>query len=333
MRKLGVVMAWRAVETDLQETIASAQRSATDGDVVFPVEDKTAAGPAQTRHRGIEAAQECDVVAIVDAHMQFDGDVLARMAQHVRDRGGLICAKCYHNPDCSFDSKHPSGAAYYAGADIHYRGRDQNGRQALLWKWSTDKEPGPRACVGGACYVFRREWYMDVGQPLAALPAWGCDEEALSISAWLSGHQPTVFDGRVAHRWRKQPPWAGKKAGGASIKLSRAALIAAVVTEARDRDELMKWQCCEPYTSPEVERWRLALLRQPRRWVDWKWAVPHLGKEGRPPEPEPPVVVAQPQMPPSRGCKHPNAHKRSRYRSGRWLLECPDCGAMRIEGY
>jgi hypothetical protein len=193
------------------------------------------------------------------------------MANQVRHHGGLLCPKCYHNPDCSFDGKHPSGASYYAGANIVYRARYADGQQhALAVKWSNDPVPGPRGAVCGACYVFLRSWYYAVGQPLSALPGWGCDEEALSIAAWLSGFQPTVFDGRVAHRWRDKTPWTLSKAETLNVHRSRASLIHAVVPSAKEQAALMDWQginlsakgkaACTH--SEESERFRAALLEQ-----------------------------------------------------------------------
>jgi len=300
--KTAVVIAWREGETELGSTIESAGASAGKTCVVIPVEDKTGAGPARTRHRGIVEAkkQGADVICIMDAHMLADGNVLQRMAAKVRRDGkALLAAKCYHNAECSFDSSHPNGDAYYAGADIHYKGEDQNGRQALVWKWSSNGKPGPRACVGGACYVFTVAWYFKVGQPLAALPAWGCDEEALSISAWLSGIQPAVFDGRVAHRWRKSPPW---KTAANPLSDSRAALISAVVADESDMAELLKWQSVKRVNTPDVERWRVALLKQKRTWAEWKASVPV-------------VEQVKPKLP------------RANYSANETKRRCPHCGS------
>jgi hypothetical protein len=268
--KPAVIIPWRKGETELQSTIESATASIGKGSVIIPVEDKAGDGPAMTRHRGIEAmaGTGADVVVILDAHMLCQDDVLRRMARSVAQRGGLYCAKCFHNAECSFDGNH------YAGADMYLKGEDQNGRQALVWKWSEDKEPGPRACIGGACYVFRRDWYYDTGQCLSALPAWGCDEEALSITAWLSGYQPRVFDGNVAHRWRAKTPWNG---AARAIASSRAALITAVVSD-EDRADLLAYQGVKPHESMEVKRWRDALGKQPRTWAQWKAEVPTMVK-------------------------------------------------------
>ena len=265
--KVAVIIPWRKGETELESTKESAIQSIGKGATIIAIEDKLGDGPAMTRHRGIEAASDCDVIVIVDAHMKFKGDVLKQMAMKVAKNGGLLCARCYHNEGCRMDD----GTSGYLGADIHMKGVDQNGNQAIMWKWSADKNPGKRACVGGACYVFRRDWYYQTGQCLSALPAWGCDEEALSITAWLSGHEPEVFDGDVAHRWRAKAPWNG---AARAINTSRAAMICALVVDPAERADLLAYQGVQPIESMEVKRWRNALLRQPRTWGEWKDIVP-----------------------------------------------------------
>lgn len=328
--KTAVVVAWRKGETELEETIESASRSLRKGDVVIPVEDVTGAGPARTRHRGILAAQESgsDVAIIVDAHMRFDGKVLSRMAREIRaDGAGLLCAMCHHNEDCSFDGAHKSGASYYAGADIHYMGEDQNGPQSLVWKWSSDSNPGPRACIGGACYVFPVAWYFAVGQPLSALPAWGCDEEALSISAWLSGVQPTVFDGHVAHRWRARPPWDKAER---PILDSRASLISAVVHDTRDIEQLCRHQRCCAYESAETARWREALHKLDRTWAQWKATVPVMPKA----RPRPPRAnySADETARRCQQCGSPDSTVEKTRMTGRLVIRyriCSQCGRRR----
>jgi hypothetical protein len=332
--KVAVVMPWRDPEPDRNATMESAVESLAGvrGDVIS-IQDTTRAGPARMRHAGIERATTHDVIITVDAHMRFDGDVLARMARHVRKHGGLVCAICHHNPQCAFDGIHPSGAGAYYGADIHYFGEDQNGRQALCWKWNADHTPGPRACVGGACYAFRRDWYYDVGQPLAALPGWGCDEEALSISAWLSGHQPAVFDGHVAHRWRPRPPWQINDAEARAVKGSRVAMLSAVVSDPADRRELLAWQGATEVNTPEVLRWRAALAKQPRTWAQWREAVPMRSEVARAVAIMParaPVIVAP--GPVRDKCPH-DWRPHHEYPNGKRLLRCWVCGVTRGEAY
>jgi hypothetical protein len=271
--KMGIVCAWRQGETDLAATIESAGASAGNGAAVYAVEDKERQGPARTRHRGIEAAGDCDVVAIIDAHMRFDNACLAEMARHVRKTGGLACATVYHNADCAM-----TGGAYYGGR-IVYRQKVGKAQNALAIKWAHDQKPGRRGAVVGACYVFPRSWYYTVGQPLAALPGWGCDEEALSISAWLSGLAVECLPQTCAHRYRDRAPWQLTDAEHAAVHASRMALIHAVVSECNARQELESWQrawvpegipACQ---TTEAERWRLALLKCPRTWRQWRAEV------------------------------------------------------------
>ena len=326
--KPAVIIPWREGETELQATIDSASASIGKG-LVLPIEDKVGDGPAMTRHRGIEAADGADVIVIVDAHMRFDGAVLRDMARAVAQRGGLLCAKCYHNAECSWEGS----AVGYAGADIFLKSEDQNGKQALLWKWSPDREPGKRACIGGACYVFRRSWYYETGQCLSALPAWGCDEEALSITAWLSGHWPRVWDGRVSHRWRAKTPWP---TAARPIAMSRAALICGVVADVNDRNDLLRYQNVQPVESTEVKRWRAALTKQPRTWAQWKKEVPSIQPATQAPAKQEPKRRNTPNLVasmPSLTCPHCHARHDPKalrvthtFPNGNRRHLCPDCG-------
>lgn len=268
-----VICAWRAGETDLEETIKSASASMFGGARIIAVEDTAAQGPARTRHRGIEAAADAEVIVIIDAHMRFHGSALAAMARHAALSGGVCCPIVYHNSECKF------GGGRYAGARIVYRAKDGRSFTALAGKWARESEPGPRGCVMGGCYAFRRDWYYDVGQPLAMLPGWGGDEEALSIASWFSGVTPRCLPVEVAHRYRARPPWNVMSAEHAAVYSGRMALIRAVVTETSARRELEEWtragvpEGVPAAESPECERFRLALLKQPRKWAEWRAQV------------------------------------------------------------
>jgi len=283
---LAIVAAWRKGEDDLKETMADAGRSAP-GAALIAVEDVRGDGPARTRHRGILKAEGAEVVIIIDAHMRFEGPILLKLGELVAQDGGLLCPQFFHNPGCTFDSPSPTNRGIYAGSEIVRKARFPDGQQyPLCMKWSADPLPGPRGCVGGACYAFRRQWYMDVGQPLAALPGWGGDEEALSISAWYSGHQPAVIEGRVAHRWRSRPPWILTPDQTRNIWQSRLCLINAVIQDdpAALRD-LTLWQVAwlkagqrksldRTYDeNAHLAAWHNALNKQPRGWSQWKQTV------------------------------------------------------------
>ena len=273
---LAIVCAYRKEETGLQATIDSVAKSAGAGVKVFAVEDKDLSGPGANRHRGIEAAKGAEVICIIDAHMKFRGGVIRKMADRVRKEGGLLQPFCHHNPECSYSVNTVTGAAYYAGARVVYRAKDDRQYTALGCKWSRDKKPGPRGGIMGACYVFRRDWYYDVGQPLSVLTGWGCDESLLSIAAWMSGHTPEVINGHVAHLYRAKTPWKVTDREKENVWMSRLALIHCVVSDLTARQELDRWTrqsglTAKPYVpTPEAERFRLALLKQPRSWREWR---------------------------------------------------------------
>jgi hypothetical protein len=208
------------------------------------------------------------------------------------------------------------------GAEIHYRGTDHNGPEALCLKWSSDPKPGKRGCVCGACYVFRREWYYSTGQCLSALPAWGCDEEALSICAWLSGQWPKVVAGRVAHRYRAKAPWA---TAARPIGQSRAALVCAVVADIEERNALLRYQNARPVESAEVRRWRDALARQPRTWAQWRAEVPIM------PTPAAQVDAGACQSTPHRleAVSRAAPASRANYGSDETNRRCAHCGSDR----
>lgn len=270
---IAVVCAWRKGEDDLEATVESAKQAVCAGAKIITVEDTSAQGPGRTRHRGIEAATDAEVIVIVDSHMRFKGHALAELAANAAGGGGVVCALTYHNERCAFDGKP------YAGARIVYRAKDGRTFTALAGKWGRGNEPGPCGCVMGGCYAFRRDWYYEVGQPLSMLPGWGCDEEALSIASWMSGKTPRCIGAEVAHLYRPRPPWNVMSAEYAAVYAGRMALIHAVCTEASARRELEEWtragvpEGVPSCSTPEAERFRLALLRQPRKWADWRAKV------------------------------------------------------------
>lgn len=270
--KIGIVCAYHPEEDDLDATLESAAKSAGKSAKMYAVCDKDESGPGANRHRGIVAADSADVIIIIDAHMRFRGRVLSMMAKAAWQSGDLLTPFCHHNAECSFEG---NGGHYYAGARIVFKARDGREFKPLDAKWSRDSEPGARGCVMGACYAFRRDWYMgEAGQPLSILSGWGCDEQVLSISAWMTGHGVGVFNGHVAHRWRARPPWSPSRKAIDQVSASRVAMIQAFVSDATDRAELLSWGNLrdQPVTK-EVERLRMVMLAAPRTWRAWKSEV------------------------------------------------------------
>lgn len=268
--KTAVVIAWRKGETDLEATIESATKAAGANTKIITVEDGVYAGPGRTRDRGIMAAGDAEVIIVADAHMRFQGKVLRDLSRSIQKRGGLAVPFCHHNEECSFVS------TPYAGARIVYKAQDGREKHALSAKWSKQTEVGKRGAVMGACYAFRRDWYMGMGRPLAALQGWGCDEEILSICSWISGFDPVLFDGHVAHRYRQRPPWPVLDSDHQGHHASRMALINAVVMDPAESADLKAWQRSwvpegiRDVVTPEIEAVRQAIMKCKRTWSQWR---------------------------------------------------------------
>lgn len=266
--RLAIVAAWRKGENEISETIDSAKMSAPKGSEIILVEDTDRQGPGRTRHRGIKAAKNADVICIIDPHMRFKNDVLARCAEYAYAEGKLVCPRCWHNDKCSWDAP-----GCYHGADIRYKINDPKmnpSRYALMMKWGQKQSIGAVACVGGACYFFRRDWYMkDGGQPLNILPGWGGDEEILSLAAHYTGIGVEVFDGDVAHRYRDGAPWKLTREEVQGIAASRIAVIQAAVHDAAERADLLAW--IRQIDTPETEQVKKTRRALQRAVHDWAW--------------------------------------------------------------
>lgn len=330
---LAIVCAYRKEETDLQATIESAAESAGEIATIFAVEDKDGTGPGRNRDRGIqEAPAGAEVIIIIDAHMRFHGDVLARLAKQIRAKGGLATPICHHNSTMSFDSPP------YSGAKILWTADDHAPRYSpLAAKWCKTGGPGPRNAVMGACYAFRREWYEAAGRPLAMLAGWGGDEEALSIAAWLCGEEISVFDGHVAHLYRASLPWAAPSM--VPVILSRAALVQAFVMECGARGELMQHlrrnNIAMPERHPlqaEIDRVKAAMLKQRRTFKAWMDAVCGRDQVSGPIQPEPkktrvqnPVVVRHGITCPHCHDTHDKLPPQNCYPNGNKRHICPTC--------
>ena len=269
-------------EPDLQATLDDAARSAGKGCKVFALEDWDRTGPGMNRDRGIMAATDSDVIVVIDAHMRFQADAIARMAAECRKTGGLIGCFCHHSDQpYSFDGN------LYAGARMVWRNKVDKVFLPLVAQWfntATVKgkiKGGKRTAVMGACYAFPREWYIRAGQPLAILNGWGCDEESLSIAAWLSKMPITCIDVHVAHKyrhWGRQHPYC--------IFQNHAALLETYCADVQDLGDLYAWmrksevpntlnfpagvRSCGAVNQSQIARCRNAMAKMPRTWGEWK---------------------------------------------------------------
>lgn len=198
--KTEVIIAERN-EWDLQATIDSI-REHNDCSVRV-VSDHEGRGPQAMRHQGIMES-DADVVIIMDGHMRSLERRLDAAADYVGKRGNKVaCLKCFHSPEVSWNGKMYGGAKLVWKSNGRSDGKDP---QAFVAKWREDADTtGKIGCVMGACYVFRRDWYIDgLREPWKHGTGWGCDEEIISAATWLRGGEVELLPWAVWHRARKE---------------------------------------------------------------------------------------------------------------------------------
>ena len=195
--KYAVIIAERN-EPDILPTIANikANSSAT----VIRKTDTEGKGPQRMRDEGIMEADGFDVVIIMDGHMRVKPGTLDAMAQFAYDHPNTVsCAMCHHTPKEDWTGKPYMGARFAWKA----YGKDANEPQSFTAKWRTDTTVGKIPCVMGACYAFRRDWYIDgLLRPWRFGTGWGCDEELISAATWLRGGSVHLLPFAVWHQAR-----------------------------------------------------------------------------------------------------------------------------------
>lgn len=189
-------------ETDLPNTIASIKEHNKDIEIVV-MSDKEGLGCQQMRHRGIHKANG-DVITIMDAHMRVKPDTLSIQYDSAKKGKVIACAKCYHGYEYSWKGNP------YCGADMVYLDNDWEEYSVLASKWRKDTSLGPMASIMGACYTFRKDYYIDgLNCPWQFGTGWGQDEEIISIVNWISGGENILTPAEIWHQARipKQVPY------------------------------------------------------------------------------------------------------------------------------
>lgn len=144
-------------------------------------------GVGIARDVGIEQATG-SVIVLIDAHVRLDAD----WAVHV--------GECYGRPEwarsvgcgtvggLNADFTIDEGQPIRTGAALTWLHTANGGdRRPLVGIWADQKAGERCASIMGAYYTIARQWYYDIGRPLALLRAWGCDEEILTLASYLSG--------------------------------------------------------------------------------------------------------------------------------------------------
>lgn len=261
MKRAEIIIACRdELEQNLQKTVAGITAQLTNKDGVCVVYDgeqsvkynlpkrvrtlrpyKTARGCGQARHAGI-VTSEAEIVVLIDGHMTFsDGWLKAIVDHHELNKRDVSC--CVMN-SLGHDWKPIPGQDGYNGGYVCIKSKEVgNQHWAIASKWLPAIPTG--SVVGsvlGACYGMRREWYIEIGQPLRLLEAWGGDEELLSLASWMSGGRCYCLPIEVGHiyaapRIRREPSDDEK----AKIWSNRYAILDAIPMPKETRADLKEW--------------------------------------------------------------------------------------------
>ena len=235
--RYSVVIAERN-EPDLKNTVANIMQN-NDCHVIVQ-SDVKGLGPQAMRDNGIGIAAGSDVVIVMDGHMRTQRGTLDAMAEWVRGNPSSVAvAQCFHSYQEDWTGQPYSGASF----SWKDQGKDANEPQAFTAKWRKDHTVGQIPCVMGACYAFKREWYMDgLRRPWQYGTGWGCDEELISAATWLMGGRVDLLPVSVWHQARKpgQVPYKITNQQLIGVWANRTRILDMLPMSADERNELVK---------------------------------------------------------------------------------------------
>ena len=199
--KISVCIASQNEGVNLQATLACVIQSKRPPDEIIVVDDcsltpetvsagvklwrsSNRMGSGPSKHRATETSTG-DMVVVLDAHTRPAVDWLGVLIEEVERSPRAIM--------CPVSIGIESNTAFRGyGATLHM---DNDG----FWKprWNCDHARSPHAvcvpAVVGGCYAMTRETLERIGGYAPCYDGYGCEEEFLSIRAWLVGHECKVI--------------------------------------------------------------------------------------------------------------------------------------------
>ena len=234
--KTSVLIATRK-DPDLRATVDNLRHNS--GCHVQSYEDTRGMGPQWVRHKLISESN-ADVVIVMDGHMRVKPGTLDAAAEYVGQRGNKVaCLRCFHS-----EQEDWTGTPY-AGASLQWggKGKDVGEPQAFVAKWRKSQQAGKIGAVMGACYVMRRDWYLDgLRAPWQWGQGWGCDEELISAATWLRGGEVELLPWAVWHRAQsaKSRKFSYSDAQLRGVWANRLALLQALPMPTSTRNKLIQ---------------------------------------------------------------------------------------------
>ena len=252
--KTEVLIATRR-DPDLRATVDNIKQNS--GCHVTVHEDERGAGPQAIRHKLIRDAVRADVVIVMDGHMRIRKGTLDAAAEYVGARGNKVaCLRCFHS------EREDWTGTPYAGATLQWggKGKDAGEPQAFVAKWRKSQDAGKIGAVMGACYVMRRDWYMDgLRAPWQWGQGWGCDEELLSAASYLRGGEVELLPWAVWHRAQvaKKQAFKYSQVQKLGVWANRLALLQVLPMPEKQRNDLVR----QIMPALDMHNWRQVALR------------------------------------------------------------------------
>jgi hypothetical protein len=254
MSKITAIIAIRnELPENVERTVTSVKAA---GGIPALIEDNPQLGCGYRRHQGIERC-ETENCLLIDGHMTFSPGYFeiasAWLDKHPSD---LTCTRMQ---SVGHDWIDRPGKPYH-GARLelcHEAAGEQFWPIASRWR-KGDTGDGPIGAVMGACYGLTRSAYMQQwGSPLSILQAWGCDEEALSVAAWMTGGRVVLIPGLARHMYAAPKIGGGGPIGmqdAARIWANRVALLSAIPMPEPERARLENLPSHEQGNPPREDR-------------------------------------------------------------------------------
>jgi len=244
--KITVVLATRdELPHNMNRTLAGLKSHGMNVDIRY---DSPSLGCGIRRHEGV-IASKTEGIFLCDGHVDFsEGYFETLSAELDRTPDSLLVTRMQ-----SIGRDWNPIVGSYFGAEIAVCDKWPNNQHIpISAKWRlNDTGNGPIGAVMGACYAFTKSAYMEWGQPLSILRAWGGDEESLSIAAWMTGGGCRLVHGLARHMYgapkSRAPGISDDEA--ARVWANRFALINAIPMPEKDKEHLRDWTRMTPWLS------------------------------------------------------------------------------------
>jgi hypothetical protein len=199
-------------------------------------EDTNGNGPQFCRHKLIVQAEGADVVLVTDGHMRFRPGAIEALVAHVR-----ACPENVAVARCNHGAPYWAGSLYCGAEQVFHSAEHGNQFWPLPAKWRNVGTTGKIGAAMGACYAFRRDWYMDrLRAPWQYGTGWGYDEEVLSACTRVAGGEIMLLPVDCAHLYQSGPTYQPAPSEALGVWANRLRLVRLLPLTGADREALTR---------------------------------------------------------------------------------------------